>query len=161
MIRHGELKMEIPTLSEEEKQKIFTEMWFAVIMGSRGFILQKLGQEALEELNDESANGCATDMNGRGIDDALKFAMNYAVVNKNIFGSDVVVEGTPERAVLDTKRCSNLEAALEFAAKGMPITKEQHCAGCIDGYFKRVAKNLGFSLDVEFSDKGCKMTISK
>lgn len=105
--------MEIPTLSEEEKQKIFTEMWFAVMMGSMGFIMQKLGPEALEELNDESAKGCATDMKGRGIDDALKFAMNYAVVNKNIFGSDVVV---------DTKRCSNLEAALEFSDKGCKMT---------------------------------------
>ncbi|NQE46864.1 hypothetical protein C5S31_12670 [ANME-1 cluster archaeon GoMg2] len=153
--------MEIPTLPEEEKQKIFTEMWLGSMMGSLGFIMRKLGPEALEELNDEAAKGCATDMKGRGVNDPLQFAMSYGVINKNVFGSDVEVEGTPERAILDTKKCSNLEAALEFAKKGMPITKEQHCSGCIDGYFKRVAKNLGFTLDVEFRDKGCKMTISK
>ena len=76
--------MEIPSLSEEEKQKLFTEMWLGSMMGP-----------------------------------------------------------------------------LQFAEKGMPMTKEQHCSGCINGYFKRVTKNLGFTLDVAFGDKGCKMTISK
>lgn len=153
--------MEIPSLSEEEKQKLFTEMWLGSMMGPIGFIMRKLGPEALEELNEEVARGCSEEMKGRGVDDALKFAMDYGVVNKNIFGSDVEVEGNPEKAIIDVKRCSNLEVALRFAEKGMPVTKEQHCSGCINGYFKRVAKNLGFTLDVEFSDKGCKITISK
>jgi hypothetical protein len=153
--------MEIPTLGEEEKQKLFTEMWLGSMMGPMGFIMRKLGPEALEELNEEVARGCSVEMKGRGVDDALKFAMEYGVVNKNIFGSDVEVEGNPKEAILDVKRCSNLEVALRFAEKGMPVTKEQHCSGCINGYFKRVAKNLGFMLDVEFLDKGCKIRISK
>ena len=153
--------MEIPNLSEVEKQEIFMGMWLGAMMVPMGFIMRKLGPDALEELNDESAKGCAADLKERGVDDPLKFAMSYAVINKNVFGSDVEVEGTPEKAILDMKRCRNLEAALEFAKKGMPLTKEQHCSGCIDGYFKRVAKNLGFSLDVEYTDKGCKMSISK
>ncbi|MEA2075062.1 MAG: hypothetical protein U9O85_04950 [Euryarchaeota archaeon] len=153
--------MEIPTLSEEEKQKIFMEMWLGAMMGPMGFIMRKLGPEALEELNDEAAKGCAADMKERGVDDPLKFAMNYGIVNKNVFGSDVEVTGNPEKAILDIKRCSNLAAALQLAEKGMPITKEQHCSGCINGYFRRVAKNLGFTLDVEFTDKGCTMTIGK
>lgn len=153
--------MEIPSLSEKEKQKLFTEMWLGSMMGPMGFIMRKLGPEALEELNEEVAKGCSVEMKERGVDDALKFAMEYGVINKNIFGSDVEVEGNPEKAILNVKRCSNLEVALRFAEKGMPVTKEQHCSGCINGYFKRVAKNLGFKLDVEFSDKGCKMTILK
>jgi hypothetical protein len=153
--------MEIPALSEEEKQKIFMEMWLGAMMGPMGFIMRKLGPEALEELNEESAKGCAADLKERGVDDPLKFAMSYAVINKNIFGSDVEVTGDPEKAVLDMTRCRNLEAALQFAEKGMPITKEQHCFGCINGYFKRVAENLGFSFDVEFADNGCTMTVSK
>ena len=153
--------MEIPSLSEEEKQMLFTEMWLGSMMGPMEFIMRKLGPEALEELNEEIAKGCSVEMKERGVDDALKFAMDCGVVNKNIFGSDVEVEGNPEKAILNVKRCSNLEVALRFAEKGMPVTKEQHCSGCINGYFKRVAKNLGFKLDVEFSDKGCKMTILK
>jgi len=153
--------MEIPNLSEVEKQKIFMGMWLGAMMGPMGFLMRKLGPDALEELNDESAKGCAADLKERGVDDPLKFALSYAVINKNIFGSDVEVTGNPEKAILAMKRCSNLEAALEFGEKGMPITKEQHCSGCIDGYFKRVARNLGFTLDVAFTDNGCTMTVSK
>ncbi len=153
--------MEIPSLSEEEKQKLFMEMWLGAMMGSMGFIMRKLGPEAMEELNEEAAKHCAADLKGRGVGDALKFTMNYAVVNKNIFGSDVKVEGNPAKAILDMKRCRNLEAALRYSEKGMPMTKEQHCSGCINGYFKRVAENLGFNLDVEYTEKGCRMTISK
>jgi len=47
--------MEIPSLSEEEKQKLFTEMWLGSMMGPRGFIMRKLGPEALGELNEEVA----------------------------------------------------------------------------------------------------------
>jgi len=153
--------MEIPNLSEEEKQKIFMGMWLGAMMGPMGFIMRKLGPEAMEELNAESAASCAADLKARGVDDPLQFAMSYAVINKNIFGSEVAVEGTPEKAILDMKRCSNLEAALQFAEKGMPITKEQHCSGCINGYFRRVSENLGFTLDFESTDKGCTMTVSK
>lgn len=83
--------MEIPTLSEEEKQKIFMEMWLGAMMGPMGFIMRKLGPEAMEEANAESAASCAADLKGRDVDDPLKFAMSYAVINKNIFGSDVAV----------------------------------------------------------------------
>jgi hypothetical protein len=163
-MNHKKFGSLVPNKSEpwkKEKQKLFTEMWLGSMMGPMGFIMRKLGPEAMEELDEETAKGCAADMKERGVDDALNFAMNYGVVNKNIFGSDVEVEGNPEKAILDMKRCSNLEAVLRFAEKGMPITKKQHCSGCINGYFKRVAENLGFTLDVEFSDKGCKMMISK
>jgi hypothetical protein len=68
--------MEIPSLSEEEKQKLFMEMWLGAMMGPMGFIMRKLGPEAMEELNEEAGKHCAADMKGRGVDDALKFAMN-------------------------------------------------------------------------------------
>ena len=153
--------MEIPTLSEEEKQKLFMDMWFGAMIRPMGFIRRKLGPEAMEELNDESAASCAADLKAQGVDDPLQFAMSYAVINKNVFGSNVEVTGNPEKATLAMKRCSNLEVALQFAEKGMPLTKEQHCSGCINGYFKRVAENLGFTFDVEFTDTGCVMTMSK
>ena len=76
--------MEIPSLSEEEKQKLFTEMWLGSMMGPMGFIIRKLGPEALEELNEEMARGSSVEMRGRGVDDALKFVMDYGVENKTI-----------------------------------------------------------------------------
>jgi len=50
---------------------------------------------------------------------------------------------------------------MEFKEKGMPITREQHCDGCINGYFKKVAENLGLKLEAEFTENGCEITIEK
>ncbi len=50
--------MEIPELSIDEIRKIFREMWIGSMTGSHGFIMQKLGPAALEELNNEGAKHC-------------------------------------------------------------------------------------------------------
>ncbi|MEA1869183.1 MAG: hypothetical protein U9N09_03400 [Euryarchaeota archaeon] len=44
--------MEIPTIPEPEKEKIFTRMWVGQLAGATGFIMQKLGTDVLEEYND-------------------------------------------------------------------------------------------------------------
>ncbi|HHI30191.1 MAG TPA: hypothetical protein ENL17_00575 [Candidatus Methanoperedenaceae archaeon] len=154
--------MEIPILSAGERQQICREMWTGMMLGNTGFIMRKLGPDALDELSSEVASGCASDMKARGVDDPVKFAMNYAVVNKNVFGSEgVSVEGYASEAVFTTATCANLATAMEFGSKGMPITKEDYCNGCIDGYFKRVAENLGFGLEAEFTEKGCRIKIHR
>jgi len=137
--------MEIPILSASERQQICREMWTGMMHGITGFIMRKLGPDALEELNSE-----------------VKFAMNYAVVNKNVFGSEgVSVEGDAYEAVLTTARCANLESAMELGSRGMPITRNEYCSGCIDGYFKKVAESLGFGLEAEFTERGCRIKIQR
>ena len=154
--------MEIPILSASERQQICREMWTGMMHGITGFIMRKLGPDALEELNSEVASGCASDMKARGVDSPVKFAMNYAVVNKNVFGSEgVSVEGDAYEAVLTTARCANLESAMEHGSRGMPITRNEYCSGCIDGYFKKVAENLGFGLEAEFTERGCRIKIQR
>jgi len=154
--------MEIPTLPEEERQRIFTQMWVGQMYGAIGFIMQKLGPQALEEYNEGVAKQSAEQFKAMGWDNPMGFAMAQAVTCKNVFGSEVEVLPSEDGSVtLDIKRCANLEAALEFAQKGGPITREQHCGGCINGYFKPVAEKLGLRLQAGFTDKGCKMTIRK
>jgi hypothetical protein len=95
-------------------------------------------------------------------DDPMGFVMSNAVVNKNIFGSDVdVIVNNDGSVTMDIKECSNLKVALEFAAKGVPVTKEDYCDGCMNGYFKLVAENLGLKFSGEFMEKGCKMTVAR
>ena len=45
-------------------------------MGPMGFIMRKLGQEAMDELDEETAEGCAKDMKEGDVDDALKFMLD-------------------------------------------------------------------------------------
>ena len=152
--------MEIPTIPEHEKEKIFTRMWVGQLTSATGFIVQKLGTDALEEYTDLIADQSVAQLRAMGVKSPVDFAISQAVYCANIFGSDVdVVPEADGSATLDIKECANLRTALEFAEMGMPITKEQFCGGCINGYFKRVAKRLGLKLTAEFTEIGCRMSI--
>ena len=94
------------------------------------------------------------------VESPADFAISQAIYCANIFGSDVdVIPKADGTVTLDIKECANLKTALEFAEMGMLVTKEQFCGGCINGYFKRVAKRLGLKLTAEFTEIGCRMGI--
>ena len=152
--------MEIPTIPEPEKEKIFTRMWVGQLTSATGFIMQKLGNEALEEYNDLIADQSAAQLRATGVESPVDFAISQAVCCANIFGSDVdVVPEADGSATLAITECANLRTALEFAEMGMPITKEQFCGGCINGYFRRVARRLGLKLTADVTEIGCRMSI--
>jgi len=142
--------VEIPELSKEEIQKTASEMFVGILVGTGAYIRQKLGPEAEDELGTMAAEGCAMNLN-----------VHYATMSKNLHGSDVRVEGDSESAILDTKTCATLKAAMGFKEKGMPISRDEYCHGCIDGYHKKVAANIGMNLDATFTEDGCRMTITK
>jgi hypothetical protein len=153
--------VEIPELSKEEIQKMGSEMLVGIMVGTGAYIRKKLGPEAEDELGTMAAQGCAMNLNALGVDTPLAYALHYATMSKNLNGSDVRVEGDSESAVLDTKMCATLKAAMEFKEKGMPITRVEYCRGCIDGYHQKVAANVGMNLNAMFTEYGCRMTITK
>jgi hypothetical protein len=153
--------VEIPELSKEEIQKTASEMFVGILVGTGAYIRKKLGPEAEDELGTMAAEGCAMNLNAMGIDTPLKYALHYATMSKNLHGSDARVEVDSGSAILDTKTCATLKAAMEFKEKGMPISGEEYCRGCIDGYHKKVAANIGMNLDATFTKDGCRMTITK
>ncbi|RJS86446.1 hypothetical protein CW713_00280 [Methanophagales archaeon] len=98
----------------------------------------------------------------QGKDNAIGFAMSEAVVRKNLMGSDVEVEGNPGEATLNLKSDGFLMTAINLIKKGLlPITKEDFQRGCIEGYFRPRAEKLGLELDVEYTDEGYGIKISK
>ena len=153
--------VEIAELSKEETKKIASEMFVGILVGTGAYIRQKLGPEAEDELGTMAAQGCAMNLGALGVDTPLKYALHYATISKNLNGSDARVEGDSESAILDTKTCATLKAAMEFKEKGMPISREEYCRGCIDGYHKKVAANVGRNLNATFTKDGCRMTITK
>ena len=153
--------VEIPELSKEDIQKTASEMFVGILVGTGAYIRQKLGPEAEDELGTMAAEGCAMNLNALGVDTPLKYALHYATMSKNLHGSDVEVEGDSKSAILDTKVCATLKAAMEFKDAGMPISREEYCRGCIDGYHKKVAENIGMNLDATCTEDGCSMTITK
>ncbi|MEA1997949.1 MAG: hypothetical protein U9N61_01300, partial [Euryarchaeota archaeon] len=64
-------------------------------------------------------------------------------------------------AIINMKMCATLKVAIELGKTGMPVSREDYCHGCIDGYHKKVAANLGLKLDATFTKNGCEMTIRR
>ncbi len=153
--------MEVPNLPEEEKWEMMREMFVLNKQIDIGTIVQ-MGPEKMGEYTEMAAQQYANMLQAQGKDNAIGFAMSEAVVRKNLMGSDVEVEGNPNEATLNLKRDGFLMTAISLIKKGLlPITKEEFQRGCIEGYFKPRAETLGLELDVEYTDKGYKIKISK
>jgi len=153
--------MEISTLSEEEKWEMMREIFVLNNQAAIGFIMQ-MGPEKMSEYSGMASRQYADILRAQGKDNAIGFAMSEAMVRKNLIGSDVEVEGNPNEATLNLKRDGFLMTAMKLKEKGqMPMSKEEFQHGCIEGYFKPRAEKLGLELDVEYTDNGYKIEISK
>ena len=153
--------MEIPTLPEEEKWEMMREIFVLNKQVDIGFIMQ-MGTEKMSEYSEMTAQQYADMLRAQGKDNAIGFAMSEAIVRKNLMGSDVEVEGNPNEATLNLKRDGFLMTAINLIKKGLlPISKEEFQRGCIEGYFKPRAEKLGLELDVEYTDEGYGIKISK
>ena len=153
--------MEIPTLSEEEKWEMMREIFVLSKQGDIGFIMQ-MGLEKMSEYSAMTAQQYANMLQAQGKDNAIGFAVSEAIVRKNLMGSDVEVNGNPNEATLNLKRDGFLMTAMKLREKGlMPMSKEEFQHGCIEGYFKPRADKLGLKLDVEYTDEGYRIKITK
>jgi len=153
--------MEVPTLSEEEKWEMMREIFVLNKQVDIGFIMQ-MGTEKMSEYTQMTAQQYADMLRAQGKDNAIGFAMNEAIVRKNLMGSDVEVEGNPGEATLNLKRDGFLMTAINLIKKGLlPISKEEFQHGCIEGYFKPRAEKLDLEMDVEYTDKGYGIKITK
>ena len=153
--------MEIPNLSEEEKWKMMRELFVMNNQTALGFIMQ-MGPKRMKEYCEITSQQYANIMRAQGKDDAIGFAMGEAMVRKNLMRSDVEVEENPNEVTLNLKRDGFLMTAIELRKKGqMPMTKEEFQHGCIEGYFKPRADELGLKLDVEYLPEGYRIKISK
>ena len=153
--------MEIPTLSEEEKWEMMREMFVMNNQAALGFIMQ-MGPEKMSEYSEMTAQQYADMLRAQGKDNAIGFAMSEAIVRKNLMGSDVEVDGNPNEATLNLKKDGFLMTAMKLREKGLlPMSKEEFQRGCIEGYFRPRAEKLGMELDVEYTDEGYMIKITR
>lgn len=154
--------MEIPELSKDEIRKVACEVlvdaWNAPIL----FIMEKIGMQGVVEFGKKTAEEYAQEAKERGVNSPLKFVMESAILSKNVLGCDVDVEGNEEKAILYIKKCTTVPIALRKGEKkGMKITKEQYCGGCVGGHWKNVAEELKLKFKAEFTDEGCRLVFEK
>jgi len=84
-----------------------------------------------------------------------------ATNDKNLFGS--IIEVSNEDGVVEIKRirCGLMEGAKSFARIGASLMAKEHCKTCVEGHWKKVFSDLNLNLEVEHTDDGCIMTVTK
>jgi len=155
--------MEIPTLSEKERQKMNCEMFVGNNYVVVSFIMQKLGPRGVKEYHEWLASAfrdVETDAFWSEFKhNPMGFAMTQATSHKKLYGSDVdVVPNTDGSVTLDIKECGLKKADVGCEKEGGPIKKAEQCDGCITD-LKLITERLEMKLRAEFADEGCKMTI--
>ncbi|MBI2264503.1 MAG: hypothetical protein HYU64_04950 [Armatimonadetes bacterium] len=155
---------EIPRLSLEEIQRLYTWMWVGMLTDTFGFTAEKLGAQGLRELNDRMAEHEAERIRQTPIpaDGALKYALTSATVTANLMGFVSRIEdgADSEEAVLVHEDCASLRVFAEFQKMNFPMSREQYCGSC-SGYNALVARKLGLRMETTYTEKGCTNYIHK
>lgn len=152
---------DVPDIPLEQIQQRVVAMWMGSFYGSSGYVSRRLGKKGLREFQDLGAHQVAATFKRLGISDPKDVALAIAVNDKNLFGSSVdVVEG--EGFVeIRRHRCGLLAGAKSFARVGVSLIAREHCKTCIEGHWRKVFSDLEMDVEVEHSEDGCSMRISR
>jgi hypothetical protein len=152
---------EIPDLPLEQIQQRVVAMWMGSFYGSSGYVARKLGKKALREFQDQGARQVAATFKQLGIAEPRDVAIALATNDKNLFGSIVEVAEGDGFVEIKRHRCGLMDGAKSFARIGASLIAKEHCKTCVEGHWKKVFSDLKLDLDVEPTEDGCIMRISK
>lgn len=129
--------------------------------GSSGYVARKLGKKGLREFQDIGARQVAATFKQLGLEEPEEVAMAMATNDKNLFGSLVEVVEGDGFVEIRRLRCGLMDGAKSFARVGANLIAKEHCKTCIESHWQKVISELKMKLEVEHTDEGCIMKISK
>jgi hypothetical protein len=152
---------DIPDIPLEQIQQRVVAMWMGSFYGSSGYVARKLGKKGLREFQGTGARQVAATFKQLGLEKPEDVALAMATNDKNLFGS--VVEVTEKDGFVEIKRsrCGLMEGAKSFARVGASLIAKEHCKTCVESHWQKVFSDLKMKLDVEHTEDGCIMRISK
>ena len=152
---------DVPDIPLEQIQQRVVAMWMGSFYGSSGYVARKLGKKGLREFQGNGARQVAATFKQLGLVEPKDVAMAMATNDKNLFGS--LVEVTEKDGFVEIKRnrCGLMEGAKSFARVGASLIAKEHCKTCVEGHWQKVFSNLKMKLDVEHTEDGCIMRVSK
>jgi hypothetical protein len=152
---------DIPDIPLEQIQQRVVAMWMGSFYGSSGYVARKLGKKGLREFQGTGARQVAATFKQLGLEKPEDVALAMATNDKNLFGS--VVEVTQKDGFVEIKRsrCGLMEGAKSFARVGASLIAKEHCKTCVESHWQKVFSDLKMKLDVEHTEDGCIMRISK
>ena len=152
---------DVPDIPLEQIQQRVVAMWMGSFYGSSGYVARKLGKKGLREFQGTGARQVAATFRQLGLEKPEDVALAMATNDKNLFGS--VVEVTEKDGFVEIKRsrCGLMEGAKSFARVGASLIAKEHCKTCVESHWQKVFSDLKMKLDVEHTEDGCIMRISK
>lgn len=152
---------EVPDIPLDQIQQRVVAMWMGSFYGSSGYVARKLGKKGLREFQDIGARQVAATFKQLGLEEPEGVAMAIATNDKNLFGSVVEVVEGEGFVEIRRLRCGQMEGAKSFARVGANLIAREHCKTCIESHWQKVISELKMNLEVEHTDEGCIMRISK
>jgi hypothetical protein len=152
---------DVPDIPLEQIQQRVVAMWMGSFYGSSGYVARKLGKKGLREFQDIGARQVAATFKKLGLAEPEDVALAMATNDKNLFGSVIeIIEGNGF-VEIKRHRCGLLEGAKSFARVGASLIVKEHCKMCVERHWQKVFSDLGMKMDVESTDDGCIMRVSK
>jgi hypothetical protein len=152
---------EVPNIPLEQIQQRVVAMWMGSFYGSSGYVARKLGKKGVREFQDIGARQVAATFKQLGLAEPLDVALAMATNDKNLFGSVVEVIEQDGYVEIRRHRCGLMEGAKSFARIGASLIAKEHCKTCVESHWQKVLSDLKMTLEVEHTEDGCIMKISK
>lgn len=152
---------DVPDIPLEQIQQRVVAMWMGSFYGSSGYVARKLGKKGLREFQDTGARQVAATFKQLGLAEPKDIALALATNDKNLFGSVVEVMEGDGFVEVKRHRCGLMEGAKSFARVGASLIAKEHCKTCVESHWKKVFSDLNMELEVEHTQDGCIMKISK
>jgi hypothetical protein len=152
---------DVPDIPLEQIQQRVVAMWMGSFYGSSGYVARKLGKKGLREFQGSGARQVAATFKQLGLAEPKDVALAMATNDKNLFGSVVVVTEKDGFVEIKRSRCGLMEGAKSFARVGASLIAKEHCKTCVESHWQKVFTDLKMKLDVEHTQDGCIMRISK
>jgi len=125
------------------------------------YIGDRQGEEAVEDFLDWWGKELSEELRDMGVRDHFELANWFAVRERQLYGTDVEVDGTDVSSTVTVRKCPRLACALEWkerARSNSParaITRKDYCRICTTVYLMSPAQGLGFGHQFEFTKTGC------
>jgi hypothetical protein len=152
---------DVPDIPLEQIQQRVVAMWMGSFYGSSGYVARKLGKKGLREFQDIGARQVAATFKQLGLAEPEVVAMAIAANDKNLFGSEVEVIEGDGFVEIKRQRCGLMEGAKSFARVGASLIAREHCRTCVESHWKKVFSDLKLKMEVDHTEDGCTMRISK
>lgn len=152
---------DVPDIPLEQIQQRVVAMWMGSFYGSSGYVARKLGKKGLREFQDIGARQVAATFKQLELTEPEAVAMAIAANDKNLFGSEVELIEGDGFVEIKRLRCGLMDGAKSFARVGASLIAREHCRTCVEGHWKKVFSDLKLKMEVDHTEDGCTMRISK